>query len=542
MKKTLITTLLALVLLMLTIYSASAQVLKPIEDKTIEVGIQAQFDITDYINETYEEGWDFSFKAVVEGEEKDVTAQGVFAFLPMFKHGSSVKVDVEVEATNQTNETDTITNTETFNWKIDITGFSMTTINTGDAPRSAVVEREYDFQLEASSNREAAVEEYVYSFVDNEFPDGMTMTSEGKITWTPTTDQFGSHRVKVSAVPKNAPPTVDAVEREFTIEVQGMTIDRVEVRADGSRLETISRTNYLSSSTPYVIDREAELGDEIEMRISVRNNLPDETDNELRDVEIELYSFDLIDADGQDAFISRIRPGRVEDETITFILDPEDLHPDDSPFDLEIRVFGETRGGDLYSDVWYLELRMESQRYALLFRDVTLSPTTVCLGEQIRVTTDLRNIGTRDLSNIGMRYYVSGLDINTMDRNIELDYDDRRTINKFLTIPSDAIPGEYFLELTGYPRATSTSDSTHEVLTFTVRDCEPVDEEEEEETIIVTPPTDDVLVPGTPVTDTVGTPSRSIFDRDNTVYIVLLTVLVVLVLIGVILLFVKVLK
>ena len=540
MKKGLITTLLALILLVLTVHSASAQVLTPIEDKSIEVGIQTQFDITNYINETYAEGWDFAYKAEVAGQNVDVTNQGVFTFTPMFKHGANVNVNIEIEATNQTNETDVILDTTSFLWQINTTGFSMTTINTANAPNSAVVEREYEFQLQASSNREAAVEEYVYSFVDNEYPDGMTMTPQGKITWTPTTEQFGSHKVKVSALPKNAPPTIEAVEREFTINVQGMTIDRVEVRAEGSRLETVTRSNYLSSSTPYVIDREADLGDEIELRISVRNNLPDETDNELRDVEIEIYSFDLIDADGQDAFISRIRPGRVEDETITFMLDPEELHPDDSPFDIEIRVFGETRGGDLYSDVWYLELRMESQRYALLFRDIILSPTAVCPGEQIRVTTDVRNIGTRDLSNVGIRYYVSGLGIDIIDRFIELDYDDRRTINKFLSIPKDAIPGEYFLELTGYPRATSTSDTVNEVIVLTVRDC--VVEEEEEETIVITPPTDDQIVPGTPITDTVGTPSRSIFDRDNTVYVVLLTILVVLVLIGVILLFVKALK
>ena len=541
MKKRIITLMLALTLLVLTIHSASAQILQDIEDETIDVGVQKNFNILDYVNETYVNEWDLNFEVIISGTDIKVS-QNQFSWTPMFKYGDEVTVTINAEVINKTNETHVETDTATFKWFIDNTGFSMTSINTANAPRSAIVEQLYEFQLQATSNREAAVENYAYSFVDNQHPDGMTMT-DGKITWTPTIDQFGSHRVVVQAIPEEQPTDVEPITREFTINVQGMTIDRVEVRAEGSRLETISRANYLSESSPYLISRDAKLGDEIELRITIRNNLPDETDNELRDVEIEIYSFDIIGADGQDAFISRIRPGRTEDQTISFMLDPQDLHPDDSPFDIEIRVFGETRGGELYSDVWRLELRVETQRYALIFLNEFVSPTTVCPGDRIRVNTDLRNIGTRDLSNAGIRYQVPGLDIDVIDRNIEIDFDRTRTITKFFDIPNNAVPGPYFFELTAYPRATSTSDTATEFIMFTVNSCTPIEEEEEEEeeVVIITPPTD-VVVPGTPVQETEGVRSTSIFARDSPWSTALLAALVVLLLIGVILLLILVLK
>ena len=538
--KRLITTFLALMLLVLTIYSASAIEISSIadDDKVANIGLDYSLQLSLVDNENLS-NIVFGLKSGPDG--MSIASNGLVSWMPMFKHGDLINVVANVSAYNSELD-ENVSAEKAFQLEVSFEGFSLS-LNTNNAPRSAVVDDEYTFQLSASSNRQAAVEEYMYGFVDNQRPDGMVMSSSGEISWTPSTDQFGTHTVRVFAIPKDAPSDI-RIEREFSITVQGMSIDRVEVRADGRRLETISRANYLTSSIPYVISRDANLGETIELRISVRNNLPDGTDNELRDVEIEIYSFDLLSADGQDAFISRIRAGRTEDQTISFELDPRDLHPDDSPFDIEIRVFGETRGGELYSDSWILELRLESRSYDLFMSNIVLSSTAVCPGDRLRVSLDLRNVGTRDLSNAGIRYYVQGLDINEWERPIRIDYDESRTVTRFLDIPSNAVVGDYFLEINAYPRTTSSSDVTTEFLTFNVRSCEPVvdDDDDEDDTIIVTPkPPQDVVVPGTPITDTVGR-SKSIFDRDNNVYVVLLTALVVLLLVGVILLLVSVFR
>lgn len=546
MKKQIITTILALIMLIVTVFSASAQILQPIQTQNVEIGLSYEFDIFDHVAPQYQQGWDLLFLAEIDVENINIEVSNdhKFSIIPTFEYGTSAQITINAFATNQTNATDTVNETHEFSLAINYEAFTMT-LNTANAPTSAIVEEEYEFQLQASSNREAGKPKYVYAFEDEKKPEGMTMTNEGLIRWTPSVEQFGTHTVKVSAIPENAPSQLNPIVREFSVTVQALTIDRIEVRSDSRRLETISRSNYLSQTAPYVIDRDASLGEEIELRISIRNNLPVGTDNEIRDVEIEIYSFDLVDADGQDAFISRIRPGRSEEQTISFLLDPQDLHPDDSPFDIEVRIYGETRDGRLFSDIWELELRIESKSYDLLIRNLVMSSELVCAGERIRVDMNLRNIGTRDLSNLGVRYLVAGLGINQFDRNMNLDYDDSRTITTFLTIPQDAIPGQYILEVTAYPRVTSTSDTSTEIVPFVVKVCEPdveKPEDKDEETIIVTPPTEEVVVPGTPISETVGTKSRSIFDRDNTMYTVLLTALVVLLLIAVILLLVKVFK
>ena len=527
MKKKLFTILIALVLLMVTVYAASALEIKEIQEKDAHVGVEFSQNVE---LTSYENVGDLTYTLLDNPASMTINNDGKITWTPKLADIGTHTIRVEVS--NATNN-----DVEEFDLTVIYSAFTIS-LNTGSAPVSAIPEKEYKFKLQASSSHPLAVEGYNYELIDG--PEGMILLND-ELIWTPTISQLGSYNVRVSALPQDAPSDFNPVEGVFTVSVQGMTIDRIEVRAEGRRLETISRDNYLSSSVPYAIDREANLGDMIELRISIRNNLPTHNDNELRDVEIEIYSYDLVDADGQEAFISRIRTGRTEDQTISFYIDPVDVHPDDAPFDLEIRVTGETRAGDLLSDVWVLELRLESKSYNLLMSNIAIVPESVCAGERLRVSMNPRNIGTRDLSLAGVRYYVPELNINEWERNIVLDYDDSRTITKFFDVPKDAIPGEYFMELIAHPRMTSTSDTSTEILMFNVRSCEPVKEDEKEDTVVVVPPVQEVVVPGTPISEATGK-KTSIFDKDSNVYVVLLTALIVLVLVGVILLLVAVFK
>lgn len=520
----------ALVLLVVTVFSASAVQIESIVDQDVHVGTMFSYDVK---LEDYTNVGDLTFSLISFPDGMVIDGDGKITWSPLLKQAGDNLVVVNVS--NGTSE-----DTESFNLKTVFNSLVLS-LNTNNAPKSASVDSEYRFSLVASSNYPSAIEGYSYSLIEG--PSGMSLVNN-ELIWSPTIDQIGSHVVRVSAIPFDAPTGLNAVEADYAVSVQGMTIDRVEVRTDSRRLETISRSSYISSSTPYTIDRDARLGDTIELRVSIRNNLPSSSDNELRDVEIELYSFDLYSADGEEAFISRIRSGRTEDQTLSFYLDPLDLHPDDSPFDLEIRVSGETRDGDFYSDVWFLELRLESNSYDLLMFNEVISPASVCAGERLRVSFDLRNIGTRDLSSAGVRYNVPELGIDEWDRNFRLDYDEQRFMNRFLTIPSDALPGDYFVEVTAYPRLTSNSDLVSEIFLFSVDVCEPVvdDEVNVTEPIVISPSTPEVVVPGTPVSEGVGTRSGSVFDTGSNFYVVLLTALVVLLLVGVILLLVYVIK
>ncbi len=543
MKKNIPTMLAFALVLLLFAPGVSALTIDAIDDKEIHAGETFTFDEIIARNETNDEidSAELNYYLLKSPEDMEIDEDdGVIEWMPLLKKYGEHTIKINV--TNSTN----ISHYDTTTFKINVlyNDFDIS-MNLEDAPTEIEARQDYRFELEATEeNYPDAIEGFEFTL--EEGPSGMTITNN-EIRWTPKTDQEGEHTIRVSVLPKDAPSDFESVEDEIevSVDVPALTIDRVEVRSGSRRLETITRSDYLSGGIPYLIDRDASLGDEIELRVSIRNNLETGTDNEMRDVEIELYSYDLAEADGLDEFISRIRPGRTEDQTIRFYLDATDLHPDDSPFDLEIRIYGETRGGDLYSDVWDLELEVESRSYDLLMTNLDVTPTNVCPNDRFRVTYDLRNIGTRDLSNAGVKYFVSGLGIDEWDRNINIDYDETRSRTKFLTVPEDAIPGEYMLEITSHPRSTSTSDTRTEALIFTVDDCEieeEIEEEEEEEETVVVEPPEDPIVPGTPVSEREGTPSTSIFDREGTIYVVLLTALVVLLLVGVVLLLIKVLK
>lgn len=262
------------------------------------------------------------------------------------------------------------------------------------------------------------------------------------------------------------------LEIDLEISTKIMTIDIVEIRADRKRLERILREDYLDSSSPYFIREDAKIGDEIEITVYIKNNFPtDDRDNELRDVEIELFSFDLVDADGMEEFISRIRPGRSEEVKFTFFLDPRELYSGDAPYDIEIRVTGETRDNNVYTDSWFLDLDVESSSYNLLMYDIRSEPNPVCAGDRVRIELDLFNIGTRDLEEAGLYYYSSSLDIEEWDTDIEIYEEDRKIINKYLNIPNNANPGEYNLKITAFPRHRSSRDTVSEDISITVREC-----------------------------------------------------------------------
>jgi hypothetical protein len=522
--KRLFTILIALILLTITIYSASAIQIVEIQNQQVHVGSQYSYNV-----ELAEDAGNLTY-ALSGPSNMEISPNGVISWVPSLSNIGNHTVTVLVSNATANDE-------ETFTLEVIYSQFTLS-LNTASAPASASPNSQYSFTLQASSNYPLAVDGYNYQLIEG--PQGLTL-SENVLTWTPNVNQSGTHSVTVSAIPNNAPHQMGPVTGTFSVNVQGLTIDRVEVRSGSRRLDTISRDNYLASSAPYVIARDANLGETIELRISVRNNLPSGNEYELRDIEIELYSFDLVNADGQSIFISRLRSGRTDDQTISFLLDPADLHPEDSPFDLELRVFGETRDGEFYSDVWLLDLRVEARSYNLLMTNLLASPSQVCAGERLRVSFNLRNIGTRDLSSAGVRFNLPELNINEWERNINLDYDQSRQITRFLTIPQNAALGEYYLEVIAHPRMTSTADTTSELLLFNVRACGPVNDDDDNDTIIITPPVDDVIVPGTPVSEAVGK-RQSLFGMDNTVYIVLLTALTVLVLVGVILLLVSIFR
>ncbi len=318
-----------------------------------------------------------------------------------------------------------------------------------------------------------------------------------------------------------------SLERNLNLEVQNnLEIEEVEVRLGGRRERLTS---------PGSVSRDAQLGDEVEIRVRVRNTFDETMD--IEDIELETFADDLWDADGLDDFISRLRRGRTADLTIRFTIDPREVDPFDAPFFIDLMVTGIDENNARHGETWTIDIDIETRTRDIRILDARMSPTILRCDERIlNVDVEIRNVGTRDTDTAMLRYEILDIGFLEWHRDIEIYDGELRNFNRRIQVPADMEPGIYYLQIDAYPLRTGSS-TDNELLTFTVEACP--EEEEPAPPTPPTPPTDDVIVvPGTPVDRTVG--ERGFLGLQGNAYIVLLGALVLILLVVVVLLMVAV--
>lgn len=398
---------------------------------------------------------------------------------------------------------------------------------------TATVGQQYSYQMAANTTGVA------FSIVSG--PEGLSVTTSGLFSWTPST--AGTFSLNISAAKDS-----EIIYQAFDVVVNQvessdmLEIDEVEVKVNGKK-DTLSG--------PGTVDDEAELGDEIEITVTVKNNFNTRADSTIiRNIDMEISS-DLDAADGLDESISRLEAGRDDDMTVTFTIDPEDVLPEDAPFDITIDVEGRTSDGRIYSDSWTIKLDMDTKSRDLYILSVDASPLsfTNCNDNQVRLSVDLKNIGTRDLDDAALRLRMSDLGITKFISDIELDSGDDDDFSDYIIIPKGVAPGTYQLDIDALPQRTVNTVTSLEAVQVTVLKCSTSEEEEDDGsdnegtgsnnngnnggTIIIP----DVVVPGTPVSTAVG--KKGLFSSDSTMYLLFLGVLIVLLLIVIVLLAVR---
>ena len=542
MNKKIFTITLSLLLLLITAYSATAEnneeqeLILNFSDCETEMNIGETYECTAKVKQNDEVLENFNFTINGPGEIKINKTTGKIEWEPKIQHMGKTH-EIEVEAQNGTHE---VTGKYELEVKYDANDFNII-LEIEDVPTTTEAHKKLTVNAKANcEDCPVEVEDFKYDLEEN--PSGMNINENtGEITWTPSSTQIGKHKINVSTIPADAQyddlKTYETFELNVTI--PGLTIEEVRLRSS-SISETIDRQDYIGESF-YVVDDYTKPGEDIEVRVTIRNNL-DGGDDELRNVRVELYSPDLYGVD-ESTTIRRITRQSRERITFTVYVDPEDLYYGDDSFELRIYTEGETREeGFFYDDEWTIIIDVERDDYELLITNLDRHPEFLCPGENIRIDLDLMNIGWEDLDNAGIRYNLPELDISEWHRGLIIDELDSRFVTRQIRIPTDTTPGTYFMDVTAYPRVTSSRDTITETVFFTVEDCEveekPEDEDEEEEE---EKPITEPFVPGTPVSESVGRPT-SIFDTESNLYMVLLTALVVLVLVGVILLLVTAFK
>ncbi len=305
-----------------------------------------------------------------------------------------------------------------------------------------------------------------------------------------------------------------------------LIIEEVEVRIDGRRERMTSDG---------LIDRQAKIDSNIELNIRLFND----ADTDMEDIDIELFSPDIRDADGLDDFIRTLRPGRTESIRFTFELDPSRIEPEDQPYEIEINVVGIDENNARHGETWILELELDVERRDIRFIRTRISPTTVsCENPRFNLETEIRNVGQRDLDQAMIRATIMDLNINQLRRDIDIFWGDTRTYNIGFEIPRDTTPGEYFVEVYAHPTRSVTDYTDTDILSFTVLECptDVVDEEPEEEEVEETETPPPVVI-GQPIERT----EERTFLGDDT-YVLILTALVVMLAAIVVIMFVQLTK
>jgi hypothetical protein len=366
-------------------------------------------------------------------------------------------------------------------------------------------------------------------------PTGMSMApTTGIITWIPTT--VGTFAVGVTAVESANSSNIKT--QSFNVVVGQSSSKMLEI----TKVEAKVGGKGDSLTSPGSIDKSAKLGDDIELTVTVRNNFATNVDSTIiRNIQMDISS-DLDDADGLDDSISRLEAGDHDEMTATFTLDPENVDPSDAPFDITINVDGKTSDGTVYTDSWNIKLDMDSNSRDLYIISAEASPLSFssCRDNQVRVVSELRNVGSRDLDDAAMRLKISSLGINKIDSDLSLDTGDSYDFSDYVTIPKGVTAGTYLLEVDALPQRTVNTVTSDTAFEITVLKCE---------TDVVVPENPntnpntgnnggnviipDITVTGTPVATAVG--NKGFFDSDNVLYLVFLGVLIVLLLVIIIL-------
>ncbi|MBI1970322.1 hypothetical protein HYS47_01100 [Candidatus Woesearchaeota archaeon] len=291
-------------------------------------------------------------------------------------------------------------------------------------------------------------------------------------------------------------------------------------------------------------------GDIVEARITIENEYSDsdEEDLEIDDVKIRIEIKDRDARTNERETLGSISPDDTDEETITFEIDEKANH---GTVDMTIEVQGQDENGAWMGERWTVDLEITRENHDLPISDVIVTPSVLsCTGAKtVQTDVQYRNIGRKDEKKVAVEVKVPKMNIVTSQKEIEVGEDDRESQTLTFTVPEDAKPGVYEVEVRTFYDNNKLSDIRQS--TVTVPDCDEEfdsdadnretrnardadeDEERNDRVVVVPSPTQ----PSTPTVPTPRTPTTPVDDESvglgylvglGAVVLILLVVLVVL--------------
>ena len=292
-------------------------------------------------------------------------------------------------------------------------------------------------------------------------------------------------------------------------------------------------------------------GDIVEVRLGIENEYSDseEEDLDIEDVKVRVEIKDRDAHVNERETIGDVSPDDTDEETITFEIEEDAGH---GTVSMTVEVQGQDENGAWMGERWTVDLEITRENHDLPIEDVIVTPSVLsCTGvKTVQTQVQYRNIGRRDEKEAAVEVKVPKLNIVTSQKEIEVGEDDSESETLTFTVPEDAEPGVYEVEVRTFYDNTKLSDIRQ--ATVTVPDCDEEfdndadnggtrstrdadeDEDRNDRVVVVPPPTQ----PTTPSVPTPRTPPTTPTDEESVglgylvglgaVVLILLAVLVVL--------------
>ena len=314
--------------------------------------------------------------------------------------------------------------------------------------------------------------------VENEadLPDGISLstTNQGTATpkiiatWEPGSDEWDFDGVEVQI------KAVDSTPNEATATIKLRVYPDFCDRDDSDLLMTKIEIGDIDFD-----DDDYLIGDQVDVTVE---NVKALEDLENVQTKVCLYNVDSdeeIDCwDSDDEF--DIDKSDKEDYDVSFTIpNVEEIGKKDNYLLFAIVEAEDADEGDPRCYYKAEDINIERDKYDILIKSLTLSPSIVSCGESFQVTVELENVGSKEDDSVYVKFLEKALGIDERSTTYTLDkYDNRdndATVRETFTIPSDADEKDYSIEVVVYYDDEDSTKSAFETLTVSgCRASEPV--------------------------------------------------------------------
>ncbi len=261
--------------------------------------------------------------------------------------------------------------------------------------------------------------------------DTFTMSSAGLISFTPSSDDIGKHKVTVTVTDTKSATDTKNIDFIVTEETDDGALVITDVEVDDETGD----------------DDELLPGDTLEVEFEVENTL---ATLDIEDIKVKAW----IEDETGDRVSDRIESEKFDveaddDKSLTMdIRVPLDLDEDDYVLILEAR--GEDEDSNVKTNLQFEELKVERNSHDLLIDTVTLNPTEAQPGGSLELAIHLYNIGNDEEDDVRLRVRNTELGIDKISETFELEEsgsDADVTKRLVVDIPSLTKAGEYQFEV-----------------------------------------------------------------------------------------------